>query len=87
MLDGGLCWRAGKDKGEDAGRHPNSKQLDAEKQRKKEMALTRKRAALADPDLLTANVVVPGTPPAHHLSMLHSNSLLTMTSVRDLRTS
>jgi hypothetical protein len=64
MLDGGLCWRIGKDKAdrraEDASRHLNSKHMDAEKQKKKEIALKRKRAALIDPDLLTANVVLPG---------------------------
>ena len=64
MLDGGLCWRIGKDKAdrraEDASRHLNSKHLDAEKQKKKEIALKRKQAALTDPDLLTANVVLPG---------------------------
>lgn len=63
MLDGGLCWRIGKDKAdrrvEDASRH-HSKHMDAEKQKKKEIALKRKRAALTDPDLLTANVVLPG---------------------------
>ncbi|DBA79844.1 TPA: hypothetical protein ACH3X2_007681 [Trebouxia sp. C0005] len=62
MLDGGLCWRIGKDKAdrrvEDASRH-HSKHMDAEKQKKKEIALKRKRAALTDPDLLTANVVLP----------------------------
>jgi len=64
MLDGGLCWRIGKDKAdrraEDASRHLNSKHMDAEKQKKKEIALKRKQAALTDPDLLTANVVLPG---------------------------
>lgn len=63
-MDGGLCWRIGKDKAdrraEDASRHLNSKHLDAEKQKKKEIALKRKQAALTDPDLLTANVVLPG---------------------------
>ena len=64
MLDGGLCWRIGKDKAdrpaEDASRQLNSKHIDAEKQKKKEVAVKRKRAALADPDLLTGNVVLPG---------------------------
>ena len=64
MLDGGLCWRIGKDKAdrrvEDASRHLNSKHMDAEKQKKKEIALKRKQAALTDPDLLTGNVVLPG---------------------------
>ena len=64
MLDGGLCWRLGKDKADrqadDVSRHLNGKPMDAEKQKKKEVALKRKRAALADPDLLTANVVLPG---------------------------
>lgn len=64
MLDGGLCWRIGKDKAdrpaEDAIRQLNSKYMDAEKQKKKEVAVKRKRAALADPDLLTGNVVLPG---------------------------
>ncbi|DBA86692.1 TPA: hypothetical protein ACH3X1_005146 [Trebouxia sp. C0004] len=63
MLDGGLCWRIGKHKAdrraEDATRHLNSKHMDAEKQKKKEIALKRKQAALTDPDLLTANVVLP----------------------------
>lgn len=64
MLDGGLCWRIGKDKAErqaeDASRHLNPRLVDPEKQRKKDTALKMKRAALADPDLLTANVVLPG---------------------------
>lgn len=64
MLDGGLCWRVGKDKAdrqaEDATRHQNGKHMDAEKQKKKEVALKKKRAALAEPELLTANVEVPG---------------------------
>ena len=64
MLDGGLCWRIGKDKAdrpaEDASRQLNSKHMDAEKQKKKEVAVKRKRAALTDPDLLTGNVVLPG---------------------------
>ena len=65
MLDGGLCWRLGKDKAdrqaEDASRHLNGKPMDPDKQRKKEFALKKKRAALTNPDLLTATVVVPGT--------------------------
>ena len=64
MLDGGLCWRIGKDKVErqaqDASRHLNPKHVDPDKQRKKDTALKMKRAALTDPDLLTANVVLPG---------------------------
>lgn len=64
MLDGGLCWRIGKDKAErqaeDASRHLNPKHVDVEKQRKKDVALKKKTAALADPDLLTVNVVAPG---------------------------
>lgn len=64
MLDGGLCWRLGKDKAErqaeDATRPPNPKHIAPEKQRKKDVALKMKRAALADPDLLTANIVLPG---------------------------
>lgn len=64
MLDGGLCWRIGKDKAEgqaqDASRHLNPKHVDPDKQRQKDTALKMKRAALADPDLLTANVVLPG---------------------------
>lgn len=70
MLDGGLCWRIGKDKverqAEDASRHlnPNPKHVDSDKQRKKDTALKMKKAALADPDLLTANVVLPGKPAA-----------------------
>lgn len=64
MLDGGLCWRIGKDKAErqaqDGSRHLNPKHVDPDKQRKKDTALKMKRAALAHPDLLTANVVLPG---------------------------
>ena len=64
MLDGGLCWRIGKDKAErqaqDVSRHLNPKHVHPDKQRKKDTALKMKRAALADPDLLTATVVVPG---------------------------
>ena len=64
MLDGGLCWRIGKDKAErqaqDASRRLHPKHVHLDKQRKKDTALKMKRAALADPDLLTANVVVPG---------------------------
>ncbi|KAL3145384.1 hypothetical protein ABBQ38_001634 [Trebouxia sp. C0009 RCD-2024] len=63
MLDGGLCWRMAKDKAdrqaEDATRRANPKHVAPEKQRKKDVALKMKRAALADPDLLTANVVLP----------------------------
>ena len=64
MLDGGLCWRIDKDKAdrqaEDPTRRTNPKHIAPEKQRKKDVALKMKRAALANPDLLTANVVLPG---------------------------
>ena len=78
MLDGGLCWRIGKDKAErqaeDASRHLNPKHVDPEKQRKKDTALKMKRAALADPDLLTANVVLPGKLDALPRPLLQSHS-------------
>ena len=64
MLDGGLRWRVGKDKverqAEDASRCLNPKHMSVEKQRKKDIALKQKTAAIAEPDLLTSNVVAPG---------------------------
>lgn len=60
MLDGGLGWRMAKDKADRQAEDPNPKHVAPEKQRKKDVALKMKRAALADPDLLTANVVLPG---------------------------
>ena len=64
MLDGGLSWRLGKDRNdrqaEEAIRHLNGKPVDSDKQRKKNFALKKKRAAMANPDLLTQTVVAPG---------------------------